>query len=331
MTTPIQPLPTPPQPSDTPSDFNSKAFSLLGALPNFVTQANALGGEMTVLGANADADAQAAATSATAAGQSAAAAAGSANTAGDSAGQAAGSAGAANQSKLDAQASAAAAAQSAASVDTAYLRNRANHTGPLNWSWTTYGGTANAIALTPAYARAAYTVGDEFRFRATASNTGATTINVGGLGVKTAVTVTGAALPSGYIRTDVDTVCVYDGTNFVVQREVEKGSNANGSWIRYADGRLHCFVSQSVTPSFSAVGSGYYFTGPTFTLPAAYANNAFSVFYHPRDGQVGQRSSICTHANPSNGTTFSTFFAAFSNLNTSAMTCDFKTEGNWYV
>lgn len=103
MTTQIQLLPTPPQPSDTPSDFNSKAFSLLGALPNFVMQANALGGEMTVLGAGADADAQAAAASAAAAGQSANAAAGSANAAGNSAGQAAGSAGAANQHKLDAQ------------------------------------------------------------------------------------------------------------------------------------------------------------------------------------------------------------------------------------
>lgn len=106
MTTPIQPLPVPPQPSDTPSDFNSKAFSLLGALPSFVTQANTLGGEMTVLGANADADAQAAAASETAAGQSAASAAASAAAAGNSAGQAAGSAGAANQSKLDAQAAA---------------------------------------------------------------------------------------------------------------------------------------------------------------------------------------------------------------------------------
>ena len=119
MTTVIQNLPTPPTPADTPTEFNSKAFSLLGALPNFVTQANALGGEMTVLGANADTDAQAAAASATAAGQSATAAAGSANAAGNSAGQAAGSAGAANQSKLDAQAAAQTATNIAGGMEAA--------------------------------------------------------------------------------------------------------------------------------------------------------------------------------------------------------------------
>lgn len=153
------------------------------------------------------------------------------------------------------------------------VRARATHTGPLNWAWATYGGTANAIALTPAYARTAYVVGDQFRFRATAANTGATTISVGGLGVKTAVTVTGAALPAGYIRTDVDTVCVYDGTNFVVLREEERGSTANGNWVRYASGEARAYhtiplgysnpsnltavwtlpVAMASTPSFSGV------------------------------------------------------------------------------
>ena len=39
---PITALPTPPRPTDTPADFNTKAFALLGALPTFVTEANAL-------------------------------------------------------------------------------------------------------------------------------------------------------------------------------------------------------------------------------------------------------------------------------------------------
>lgn len=39
---PITALPTPPLPTDTPADFNTKAFALLGALPTFVTEANAL-------------------------------------------------------------------------------------------------------------------------------------------------------------------------------------------------------------------------------------------------------------------------------------------------
>lgn len=41
MTTTISPLPTPPTPADSPVDFNTKAFALLGGLPAFVSEANA--------------------------------------------------------------------------------------------------------------------------------------------------------------------------------------------------------------------------------------------------------------------------------------------------
>ena len=146
-----------------------------------------------------------------------------------------------------------------ANATDAALRNRSTHTGPLNWAWATYGGTANTVTLAPAFARTAYVVGDEFRFRATATNTGATTINVGGLGAKAAVTVTGAALPAGYIRTGVDTVCVYDGAQFVVEREMERGSNAGGVFFRSADGQLSCersftgyYGNQDYTQAFPA-------------------------------------------------------------------------------
>lgn len=39
---PLTALPAPPLPTDTPADFNTKAFTLLNALPLFVTQTNAL-------------------------------------------------------------------------------------------------------------------------------------------------------------------------------------------------------------------------------------------------------------------------------------------------
>ena len=144
--------------------------------------------------------------------------------------------------------------------------DRSFHTGPLNWAWATYGGTANTIALSPAYTRDAYAVGDEFRFRATATNTGATTINVGGLGAKNAVTVAGDPLPPGYIRTGMDTVCVYDGAQFVVQREIERGSNANGSFIRFAEGTQLCWgevVMPNTAPQANVL----------WTYPAAFVSS----------------------------------------------------------
>lgn len=61
MATPINPLPTPPSPADPPADFNTRAFALLGALPAFVTEANAQasGVDAAVLAAETEADAAA--------------------------------------------------------------------------------------------------------------------------------------------------------------------------------------------------------------------------------------------------------------------------------
>lgn len=143
-----------------------------------------------------------------------------------------------------------------------------------SFDWTTYGGTANAVVLTPNFPRAAYSRGDTYRFRATATNTGATTIKVGALAAIAARTVTGVALPANYIRTDADTVCVYDGTNFIVSREVERGSNANGEYIRYAHGEQRCWaipavVSRAMTSAFGAL---FVLAAPaTRTFPVAFS------------------------------------------------------------
>lgn len=134
--------------------------------------------------------------------------------------------------------------------------------------FATYGGTANAITLATPLSLSALTTGQEFRFRATAANTGATTINVDGIGAKTAKTVTGAALPADYIRTDIDTVCRYDGTDFIVLRETEYGSNANGEYARFANG-LQIALTYDVE---TRVSSGDHLT--SITLPATFADAA---------------------------------------------------------
>ncbi len=111
----------------------------------------------------------------------------------------------------------------------------------------TYDGSANAITLTSANTTPATSLitGQRVRFRATAANTGATTINVDGLGATDCVTVTGVALPADYIRTDVDTEAVYDGTNWVVSRKVESGSDANGEFTRWEDGTQECWLDDT--------------------------------------------------------------------------------------
>lgn len=96
-----------------------------------------------------------------------------------------------------------------------------------------YGGTANAITLTSNNAQPAksYKDGAQYRFRATASNTGAATISVDGLPAKVCKTITGAALPSGHIRTDMQSVATYyaTGDSFVVVSDVGALADTNNA------------------------------------------------------------------------------------------------------
>ena len=113
----------------------------------------------------------------------------------------------------------------------------------LGGLWATYGGTANAVTLT--YGVGALVAGLQVRFRATAANTAAATINLDGLGAVACRTVTGVALPAGYIRTDVDTTATYDGTYWVLGREAECGSGPNGTYLRLDNGVQICWQGKA--------------------------------------------------------------------------------------
>lgn len=100
-------------------------------------------------------------------------------------------------------------------------------------NFLSYGGTANAITLTSNNAQPAksYKDGAQYKFRATASNTGAATISVDGLPAKACKTITGAALPSGHIRTDMQSVATYyaAGDSFVVVSDVGALADTNNA------------------------------------------------------------------------------------------------------
>lgn len=77
----------------------------------------------------------------------------------------------------------------------------------------TVGGTANALTLTLTPAITSYTLGQTFTFIPTANNSGATTINVSGVGVKN-VFINGAATTGGELKLGVPVFAQYDGTQF---------------------------------------------------------------------------------------------------------------------
>ncbi len=135
----------------------------------------------------------------------------------------------------------------------------------------TYGGTANTITLTSGASLASVPDRIALRFRATAANTGATTINVDGLGAVSAQTATGGALPAGYIRTDVDTVVIRIGGVWSVGREAEYISNANGKAYRYANGLQICTGVSGILTSSETVGPIHRSDIATLTFPVVFS------------------------------------------------------------
>lgn len=186
-----------------------------------------------------------------------------------------------------------------------------------------YSGTANAILLT--YGQGALAVGQQVRFRALNANTGATTINLDGLGAIACRTVTGVALPSGYIRTGVETVATYDGTFWVVDRQTERGSNANGSWVRYADGRQECWHTGLSDTSTDPSGNIFRSTNESsWTFPVGFLLTDDIVV-----SASARNAGRWAHGRP--GNTLTALIRQYSSVNsTTVVDVNVRAVGTWY-
>jgi hypothetical protein len=130
--------------------------------------------------------------------------------------------------------------------------------------------SANVINLTTGAGLTPVT-GLQVRFRAGTATTGAATINLDSSGAVDARTITNVALPSGYVRTDADTVATFDGTNWILDRAPERGSNANGEWFRYADGRQDVFSAISASTAVNtASGNIFISADQSVTFPIGF-------------------------------------------------------------
>lgn len=239
------------------------------------------------------------------------------------------------QDRVDAEAAAASAATSATSAAASATSAEASAMAaeiaagitrsPAESLYGTYGGSANAITVTVGLA--GISTGAEVRFRATAANTGSVTLNVDGSGAKPCRTITGAVLPAGYIRTTVDTVARYDGTYWVLGREIERGSNANGEYVRFADGTQICTYSAvgAAGPIMTAEGAIWRSTEYAWTFPASFAATTHLA---PR-GEVRTGAAAWSKTRVVSFSSASVMlFAANSNAN--SYTVDFSAIGRWF-
>ena len=195
----------------------------------------------------------------------------------------------------------------------------------LGRMFVTYGGTANAITLTGALPPRASTtpIGAQVRFRATAANTGATTINLDGRGAVACRTITGVALPSGYIRTDVDTVATFDGTYWVLDREIERGSNANGAFVRLADGTQICQSPDYTHDATTASGNVFTSGSQTWTYPAAFASGTVV-------SASGATNDVRCWIPGNSGVSTNFLYAIMSSVSVSARVARLFALGRWY-
>lgn len=149
------------------------------------------------------------------------------------------------------------------------------------------GGTANAITLASGLNLASLADGQMVRFRAPAANTAAFTINLDGLGAKAGLTITGAAPPVGYIRVGtgadaVETVARYRAASdsWIVSRELERGSNANGDFVKRADGEMVCNGAVTSTAANIAAGNVFRSDEIVWTFPATFSTTTNLVVTH---------------------------------------------------
>lgn len=140
----------------------------------------------------------------------------------------------------------------------AWVVDRIRAPGLSDTPYCTVGGTANALTLTSGLALASVATGQQVRFRASGTNTGAATIALDGLAATACRTVTGVALPAGYIRTGIDTTATFDGTYWVVERASESSGTSSKGFLRHANGILECWgtvttsTTANVTDTFAA-------------------------------------------------------------------------------
>lgn len=128
----------------------------------------------------------------------------------------------------------------------------------------TVGGTADAITLTPSPAITAYAAGQRFSFIASGANTGAVTVNVSTVGVKS-ITKSGAvALAAGDIQSGALVTISYDGTRFQLGTVVPMTAAAILSALLTVDGAGSTldadFLDGISSASFAQLGSLANFT-----------------------------------------------------------------------
>lgn len=142
--------------------------------------------------------------------------------------------------------------------------------GNLGNLYCTATGTGNAIVLTPVattIAVTAYQQGQKFTFLATASNSGATSLQVGALAVKTVYNAAGVAITAGIVSGTYYEVVYDPALNSAAGGFRIAASSASGGWgnVRNAKTALYTVANTDNGDTIALGGTAFY----TLTFNAA--------------------------------------------------------------
>ncbi len=249
---------------------------------------------------NAASSATTASTQATNAASSATTATTQASAASTSASGAATSASGAATSATNAATSATNAATSATAAASSATSAAADAAATLYRWGGSAGGTGDTLTLTPSPALGAYGNGVRYVFLATATNTGAATINISGLGAKSLKLTDGTALSSGVLASGSMFSATYDGTNFRVHElvSVPDGSVTRSKMATGGIGAGSVTASKTTTYSIASTDdvvrcdatSGSF----TVTLPTAASISGRVYTIKRTDQTLGNAVTIAT-------------------------------------
>ena len=161
----------------------------------------------------------------------------------------------------------------------------------------TVGGTANAITLTPSNTSypTSYVTGEVYCFKATATNSGATTININGLGAKSIYkqSTSGPAALTGNEIQNTQFVCIaYDGTEEQIISDTPVQSLAG--LLTSANNLSDVANAATSRTNLSAAASGANTDITSLSAPALGAATATTAASNTRDTTV----ATTTFANP---------------------------------
>ena len=180
---------------------------------------------------------------------------------------------------------------------TDYLNNPTNR-----YNFAVAGGAANTYSVTLSPPATGYTRGLEISFFTTNTNTGASVVNVNGLGNKSIVTITGAAVGANQVQRVAK--AIYDGTAFVLISSDASGNGGSTStvdlWLRLdgssASYRLQHvnYTQTSAVLTFDFAAANIFETTLNATVTSVVISNAPSGTY----GELGlwlHQSSTATY------------------------------------